>query len=96
MANKEYTFYCVVSKDHPRLDISAGTYRFTSMSTYHRNNKIVVASDRVWRVGPKGGVKITKDQYWWTGGSPYITKNEEKMKEFMWVKLKAQDYKKGV
>ena len=53
-----------------------------------------MASDRVWRQGPKGGVKITKDRYWWTGGSPYITKNEDKMKEFMWVKLQAEAIKK--
>ena len=95
MANKEYTFYCVVSKDYPQLDISAGTYRFTSNSTYHRNTKMVMASDRVWRVGPKGGVKITKNHYWAGGGSPYVTKDEEKMKQFMWVKLQAQDNKKG-
>ena len=95
MANQIYTFYCVVSKDRPQLDISAGTYRFTSMSTYHRNTKMVMASDRVWRQGPKGGVKITKDRYWWSGGSPYVTKDEEKMKQFMWVKLQAQEIKKG-
>ncbi len=96
MAERIYTFYCVVSKDHPKLDISAGTYKFASNSTYHRNNKMVMASDRVWRQGPKGGVKITKDRYWWTGGSPYVTKDEKKMKEFMWVKLQAEAIKKGV
>jgi len=57
---------------------------------------MVMASDKVWRVGPKGGIKITKDRYWAYGESKYVTKDETKMKEFMWVKLKAQDYKKGV
>lgn len=91
----EYTFYCVVSKDRPQLEISAGTYRFTSMSTYHRNTKIVAASDKVWRVGPKGGVKITKDRYHLFGSSKYVTKDETQMKQFMWVKLQAQEFKKG-
>jgi hypothetical protein len=45
-------------------------------------------SDRVWIQGPRGGVKIVKDDR--TNLYGYVTKDTELMKEFMWVKLKAQ------
>jgi hypothetical protein len=51
-------------------------------------------SDKVWKQGPKGGVKIIKDSY--NGCDLYITHNEKEMKEFMWAKLQAQEIKKGV
>jgi len=47
-------------------------------------------SDRVWVQGPRGGVKIVKNRRDMTNVYGYVTKNEELMKEFMWVKLKAQ------
>lgn len=46
-------------------------------------------SKRVWIQGPKGGVRL-KDEY---NIFRYVTKDEELMKEFMWVKLKAQPLK---
>lgn len=45
-------------------------------------------SDRVWTQGPRGGVKIVKDDR--NNMYGYVTKDEEIMKEFMWVKLQAQ------
>ena len=45
-------------------------------------------SHRVWTQGPRGGVKIIKDKT--DNNFGYVTKNEELMKEFMWIKLKAQ------
>ena len=51
----------------------------------------VWASKRVWRQGPKGGVKIVKGRG--QHGYAYVTKDEEMMKKFMWVKLKAQTIK---
>ena len=50
-------------------------------------------SDKVWRQGPKGGVKIVKDRNA-PASSQYVTKDEKIMKEFMWVKLQAQPYVK--
>ena len=49
-------------------------------------------STRIWQQGPKGGVKIVKDcgQH---GYASYVTKNEEMMKKFIWVKLSAQPIK---
>ena len=46
-------------------------------------------SNRVWIQGPKGGVRL-KDEY---NIFRYVTKDEKLMKEFMWVKLKAQPLK---
>lgn len=47
-------------------------------------------SNRVWKQGPRGGVKIIKDRQTNANLYGYVTKNEEVMKQFMWVKLKAQ------
>jgi hypothetical protein len=43
-----------------------------------------------WRQGPKGGVKVmpTANSFRQYG---YISKNEELMKEFAWVKLRATE-----
>ena len=48
-------------------------------------------STRIWQQGPKGGVKIVKGRG--RHGYGYVTKNEEMMKKFMWVKLSAQPLK---
>ena len=57
-------------------------------------------STRIWRQGPKGGVKIVKDFNSVTGrelsGYRYVTKDEEMMKKFMWVKLSAQPIKRSL
>ena len=47
-------------------------------------------SHRVWVQGPRGGVRIIKDRSGTDFDYGYLTKNEKAMKEFMWVKLKAQ------
>lgn len=51
--------------------------------------RCVSYSHRVWKQGPKGGVSIIKDRSG-TGYIGYVTKNKEAMKQFLWVKLKAQ------
>ena len=48
-------------------------------------------STRIWQQGPKGGVKIVKGRG--RHGYGYVTKNEEMMKKFIWVKLSAQTLK---
>ena len=50
---------------------------------------LVSHSERVWQQGPRGGVKLIKDRY--LGDYGYITQNEEKMKEFAWIKLSAKN-----
>jgi hypothetical protein len=45
---------------------------------------------RVWREGPKGGVKLMRD-YTFSADYGYITQQEQKMKDFMWAKLSATE-----
>ena len=58
-------------------------------------NRLITLSHKVWRQGPKGGVKIIKDKENWSRYFGYVTTNEKIMKEFMWVKLQAQPFNKG-
>ena len=89
----EYTYYCKVTFD--RADIKPGMYRFSgAQGNTLGYNRLITLSDKVWRQGPKGGVKIIKDRTQWAS-SQYVTTNEKIMKEFMWVKLQAQSFIKG-
>ena len=51
-------------------------------------SRLYYNSRRVWRQGPRGGVKIVKDKKTYPG---YITKNEKLMKDFVFIKLKAKE-----
>jgi hypothetical protein len=61
------------------------------------------AYDRIWCQGPQGGVRIVSEN-WMSQvyeknqktyyGRKYVTKNEKAMREFAWVKLKAQPFEK--
>lgn len=83
-------YYCEILEDY--------TYEFSKGVTtipYKREYLTKICrcmsySHRVWVQGPKGGVKIIKNRLSNTNLYGYVTKNEELMKEFMWVKLKAQ------
>lgn len=81
-------YYCEVPDNYtyefPKGVISIPRKReFTTKIT-----RCISYSDKVWVQGPRGGVKIIKDREGANYG--YVTKNEELMKQFMWVKLKAQ------
>ena len=88
----KFSYYCEVHKD--RYDLKKGVYWYASDK---RNTmaylKLYQFSDRIWRQGPKGGVKIiqSKNEF---RGTQYITTDEKMMKKFMWVKLQAQPYVK--
>lgn len=93
MANNDFTYYCEVSRDW--YAGKKGVYTYTSdRRKYFKFIELMQYSDRVWRQGPKGGVKIVKDKtsrtHW--GSSQYVTKDEKIMKQFMWVKLQAQPF----
>ena len=88
MAN--FTYYCEIHKD--RDDIKQGIYVY--MSERRRKFdflRLHSISDKVWRQGPRGGVRIIKDRNF-ESPNHYVTKDEKIMKEFMWVKLQAQPY----
>ena len=53
--------------------------------------KLMSESDRVWCQGPQGGVRIVH-QSWDIENFQkmgYVTRDEESMREFAWVKLTA-------
>ena len=55
--------------------------------------KLFFDSDYVWREGPQGGVKLVRQNGWTMDKYKpcvYITQNEEEMKEFAWIKLRAK------
>ena len=90
----EFTYYCKVTYD--RADIKPGMYRFSGPRGGTLGyNRLITLSDKVWRQGPKGGVKIVKDRNSRIRNNQYVTTNEKIMKEFMWVKLQAQSFIKG-
>jgi hypothetical protein len=67
-------------------------YKDGEVLYWHRPNYAPVITEtivKVWRVGPKGGVKVLHDQSF-TSKYGYITTNEQAMKEFMWAKLSAE------
>jgi hypothetical protein len=83
-----YTYYCEILEDYT-YEFPKGVISIPWKREYNTKiNRCVSYSNRVWVQGPKGGVKMVKDREGNTYG--YVTKNEELMKEFMWVKLKAQ------
>ena len=61
----------------------------------HTNNnfqympRLMRESEQVWCQGPRGGVQLIKGDYWiyWT---TYLRQDSEKMKQFVWVKLRAR------
>lgn len=89
----QYTYYCEVNCDCN--DFRAGVYKVVASGGFSRSwfpelNRVIQFSDRVWKQGPKGGVKIIKSRSWDLYPMGYITTNEEWMKKFAWVKLKAK------
>ena len=85
--NKNYAYYCEVEDNQVWLG-------YGSPSDTRGLGMLFTASNRIWRQGPRGGVKIIKDirlDATWGQMQPtqYVTKNQDLMKEFMVVKLKA-------
>ena len=91
MANN--MIYCEI-EGNPQNDyweFAPGVYSIPDRIGY--NTKIQRAmsySTRVWIQGPRGGVRFRDKEH---SLFSYITTNEDLMKQFMWVKLKAQPLK---
>ena len=90
-----YTYYCeVTDKRSSRPTFEPGVYRVAAgdmRSWYSTLNHLITVSERVWKQGPRGGVKIIKsppNQLWPMG---YITNDEKYMQEFSWIKLQAKE-----
>lgn len=90
MANS--VFYCEVEEVEGNIhneywEFAPGIYSIPDRKEYNTKiSRCMSYSTRVWKQGSKGGVRL-KDEY---NIFRYVTKNEELMKQFMWVKLKAQ------
>jgi len=85
-----HTYYFEV-KDH-RGDVPDGVYSCQAdpMNFHHLQLGYFQISHRVWRQGPRGGVKIVRDRGYDLYPITYITTNPKWMKKFAWVKLKAK------
>lgn len=87
---RETIYYCEIAGDYTP-EFSKGVTTIPWKREYHTKIlRCISYSDRVWVQGPKGGVKIIKDRQTNANLYGYVTKNEELMKRFMWVKLKAK------
>lgn len=87
MANNIY--YCEVNHIDT-WEFEPGVYFIPNRIEYNTKiRRCMSYSHRVWIQGPKGGVKL-KDGF---NIFRYVTKDEELMKQFMWIKLKAQPLK---
>jgi hypothetical protein len=53
-----------------------------------RRLDLITHSDKVWVQGPKGGVKLVKSRNS-ISRYGYVTRNEQAMQEFAWIKLSA-------
>ena len=83
----EGTYYCEILLE--KWEFPAGVVSINFRHEYMTKTlRAISVSNRVWYQGIRGGVKIIKDKVGTNYG--YVTKNEELMKEFMWVKLQAQ------
>ena len=92
MAEREKTFYYEFTRKSGEFDV--GVYTEVGHRMHFR---MYDRATRVWRQGSKGGVKVVRED-WLIGksyGEKYVTKDEEAMKHFMWVKLQAQPFIKG-
>jgi hypothetical protein len=87
----ETVYYCVLNGKYT-YEFPEGVVAIPFKREYTTKiTRCISYSDKVWVQGPRGGVKIIKDRLTYPSGVyGYVTKNKELMKEFMWVKLKAQ------
>jgi hypothetical protein len=88
----DHTYYCEVKGNYDGH--KAGIYKIVAGGDFSRLwfpqlNKLIQVSDRVWKQGPRGGVKIIKDRSW-PYPMGYIKKDDQWMKKFFWIKLKAK------
>ena len=51
--------------------------------------RLMRESNQVWYQGPRGGVQLVKWDYW-DYQATYLRRDSEKMKQFLWIKLRAR------
>lgn len=87
----KFRYYCEVKCDYPGR--ASGVYTFSTDDNKFttRDYDIIRRSHIVWRQGPRGGVKITKDWGAYGGRFGYVTNNKKQMEKFMWIKLQSEE-----
>ena len=86
----KFRYYCEVRFDFPGRTSGVYTFSTDDHRFSSRDYEIIRHSDTVWRQGPGGGVKITKDRgIRYPVG--YITRNAKYMEKFMWIKLQSKE-----
>ena len=83
-----YTYYGVKDDSAWKLDWHNSWLLVTNTNSTHLP-RLMRESDQVWYQGPRGGVQLIKGAYWnyW---ATYLRQDSEKMKQFVWVKLRAR------
>ena len=83
-----YTYYGVKDNSAWQLDWHNSWLLVTNTNSQHMP-RLMRESDQVWVQGPRGGVQLIKGAYWdyW---ATYVRRDSEKMKQFLWVKLRAR------
>ena len=83
-----YTYYGVKDDSAWKLDWHNSWLLVTNTNSTHLP-RLMRESDQVWYQGPRGGVQLIKGDYWdyW---ATYVRRDSEKMKQFLWVKLRAR------
>ena len=82
------TYYFEV-QDGERIAPGVYSCRAKAMQFIPDHINYFYLSQRVWRQGPRGGVKIVRDNGW-NQPTGYITNDPKWMQKFAWIKLKAR------
>lgn len=84
--DKNYAYYCEVADNQVWLG-------YGSPADTRGLGLLFSVSRRIWRQGPRGGVKIIKDRQKHNWGqihpTQYVTRDQDLMKEFLMVKIRA-------
>ena len=84
----KYNYYGVKGDSAWQLDWHNKWTPHKNINSQHMP-RLMRESDQVWMQGPRGGVRLIKHAYWdyW---ATYVRRDSEKMKQFLWVKLRAK------
>ena len=83
-----YTYYGVKDDSAWKLDWHNSWLLVTNTNSTHLP-RLMRESDQVWYQGPRGGVQLIKGAYW-NSWATYLRRDSEKMKQFVWIKLRAR------
>ena len=84
-----YTYYGVKGDFAWKLDWHNSWLLVTNTNSTHLP-RLMRESDQVWYQGPRGGVQLVKWDYC-DYQATYLRRDSEKMKQFVWVKLRARE-----